>query len=140
MSKFDELGRAGKLAAVGGIIVLVGSVLPWYSVVGVGLSGWSSGFPALLGILGGLVGAGILLAPLMGLELSLGSLRAPQVAAIAAGVGVVMIVLRFLTQTSFVSFGLFLSLVGAALVLYAAFAAAREQGVEMPEFPRRDQP
>ena len=133
MERWNALSTAGKLGAVGGILVVVGSLLPWYSFLGVGVSGWSSGWPAILGILAAVAGAALLLAePLTGSRPQLGSFAPSQAALLAGAVGTLLIVLRFLTESSFVSVGLFVSLVGAGLVTYGAFATVKEAGLPLP--------
>lgn len=52
MSLRNKPGHNQRMSAFLRALVVVGSVLPWYSWEGFGVSGWGSGFPAVLGILG----------------------------------------------------------------------------------------
>jgi|FLYL01.1.fsa_nt_gi hypothetical protein len=140
MEKWNQLGRAGKLAAVGGVLVLVGSLLPWYSWRGFGISGWGSGILAILGILGVLAGAMFLLSePLLGNRLTLGSMEPSQSALVVSAAGEALILLRLLTWVSVIGIGLILSAVGGALVAYGSFQAVKEADVPIPLIGRREQ-
>ncbi len=133
MERWNDLSMPAKLGAGGGILVLVGSLLPWYSWAGFSISGWSAGLPAVLGILAAAAAAALLLAePLTGTRPTIGSLAPPQSALLAGAAGTVLVILRFLTATSFVSLGFFVTLVGAGLVTYAAFATLKEADLPLP--------
>jgi len=133
MSKWNELNATQRLGAVGGVLMVVGSVLPWYSWEGFGVSGWGSGLLSVLGILGGVAGAAILVAePVFGTKPSVGSLDPGQSALVAAGVGLIFVVFRLLSWTSFVGLGLIVSAAGAGLTAYAAFKTVKETGSSIP--------
>ncbi|MDP2624104.1 MAG: hypothetical protein Q8Q29_09925, partial [Actinomycetota bacterium] len=48
------------------------------------------------------------------------------------GIGLILIVLRWLTESDFVGFGLYLGIVAAALVTYGSFMAMKDAGLAMP--------
>ncbi len=130
----SNLSRPEKVTAGGGAMLLVAGFLPWYSFGGFGgLNGWSSGFPAWGGILAGLAGAGILIAPkLGGKDVSTASLARPQLAVVLTGLGSLLIVFRFITESTLTSFGIFAGLAGSVLATYGSFQAMRAAGLELP--------
>lgn len=138
---FSRLTMAHKIGLGGGIVLLVSSFLSWYSVgafgVSFSVSGWSAGFWAWFGILLGLAGAVVLGLKAFGTsDVKAGGLAAEQIAVILGTASVVFIVLRFLTQTTAVAFGLFLGLIGAAGVAFGAFRAMTEAGMGVDDMKR----
>jgi hypothetical protein len=134
---FSKLSRNEQIALGGGVLAVISLFLPWYGVSGFGISvnisAFDSGLFAWGGLLLTIAGAAILL--LKAFEMSdvkVGNLAAEQFALILAGVGLVFIVLRWLTETSLTRFGLFLGLIAAAAVTYACFGAMKEAGLELP--------
>jgi hypothetical protein len=134
----SKLSQNQKIAAGGGALALVSMFLPWYgfSFGGFGsasINAWSSGFLAWGGIVLAIAGATILTLKVLEVQdVTVGKLAAEQLALILAAAGVVLIILRWLTETSFVKFGLFIGLVAAAAVAYGAFGAMKDAGLEMP--------
>jgi hypothetical protein len=61
-----------------------------------------------------------------------GQFKTEQLALILGGIGFVLIVLRFVTESDFVGFGLYLGIIASALVTYGAFRAMKEAGLNMP--------
>lgn len=111
----DKMTTAQKIGVGGGVLLLVASFLPWYSVSlgafgSVSAKAWDAGFLAWGGVVLGIAGAVVL---------AMGSKE--QIAMLLGAASVVLILLRLLTESSAVSFGLFLGLVGAALVAYGAW-------------------
>lgn len=133
----SKLTQNQRIALGGGILAIISFFLPWYGFsfagVGANISARNSGFLAWGGILFAIAGAVILV--LKALEVSdvkVGNLAAEQFALVLAGVGVVLVVLRWLTESDLVKYGLFLGLVSAAAVAYGAFGAMKDAGLEMP--------
>ncbi|MEX0825316.1 MAG: hypothetical protein WD184_00945 [Acidimicrobiia bacterium] len=52
--------------------------------------------------------------------------------ALVGGIGFILIVLRFVTESDFAGFGLYLGIIASALVTYGAFRAVKEAGLQMP--------
>ena len=134
---FSKLSRNQQIALGGGALAIISLFVPWYGVSGLGISINASALDAGLLAWGGLLltiaGAAILV--LKALEISdvkVGNLAAEQFALILAGVGLVFIVLRWITDNDFTQFGLFLGLIAAGLVTYAAYGAMQDEGLEMP--------
>jgi hypothetical protein len=74
----------------------------------------------------------VLLKALEVTELKAGNLATEQLALIGAGLGFILVVLRLVTETDFVKWGLFLGLISTAVVAYGCFGAMKDAGLEMP--------
>lgn len=131
----DRMTTAQKIGVGGGVLLLVASFLPWYSVSlgGFGsfsVKAWDAGFLAWGGVVAGIAGAVLLAMKAMGTgNVQAGGFASEQIAMILGGASVVLIVLRLVTESSAVSFGLFLGLVGAALVAYGAWTQMKASGM-----------
>ena len=139
----DRLTTGQKVGGAGALILLVASFLPWYSL-DLGLAGsvsitaWDAGFLAWFGVIVGIVGGVILVLKGMGTkDVKAGGLAAEQLALLLGAASLVLILLRLLTETDFVSFGLFLGLAGAALVAYGAFTAMKAAGMSVDDMKQR---
>lgn len=135
--QLSDLRNSHKLALGGGVVLLVASFLPWYSVSGFGQSasvnGWGAGFWAWFGILLGLVGVIVLGLKLFDVTaLQIGPVAAEPLSVVLTGLSAVFILLRLLTQTSFLSFGLFIGLAAAVVAAVGAWQAMREEGLSLP--------
>ncbi len=134
----SKLSQNQKIAAGGGVLALVSMFLPWYGFSfsgfgGASINAWSSGILAWGGIVLAIAGAAIVTLKVLEVQdVTVGNLAAEQLALILAAAGVVLIVLRWLTENSFVKYGLFLGLVAAAAVAYGSFGAMKDAGLEMP--------
>lgn len=134
----SKLSQNQRIAAGGGVLALVSMFLPWYGFSfggfgGASINAWSSGIMAWGGILLAIAGAAIVTLKVLEVrDVTAGNLAAEQLALILAAVGVVLIILRWLTENSFVKYGLFLGLIAAAAVAYGAFGSMKDAGLEMP--------
>ncbi len=134
---FSKLSQNQKIAMGGGVLAIISLFLPWYGFsfggIGANIGAFDSGFFAWAGMLLAIAGAVILV--LKALDVSnvrVGNLEAEQFALILAAVGVVFVLLRWITETSLVKYGLFVGLVSAAAVAYGAFGTMKDEGLEMP--------
>ncbi|MCP3994170.1 MAG: hypothetical protein GY722_03760 [bacterium] len=134
---FSKLNQNQQIALGGGVLAIIALFVPWYGVSGLGISinisAFDSGFLAWGGLLLTIAGAVILL--LKALEVSdvkVGNLAAEQFALVLAGVGLVLIILRWITENDITKFGLYLGLIAAAVVTYGAFGSMKDAGLEMP--------
>lgn len=127
----SRLSTAHKIGIGGALVLLIDSFLPWYSVSflteSISINGWDAGFLGWGGVVAG-VAAGVVLAlkATGQKDVGSGSTSAEQIAFILGAVSFVLIVLRFLTETSAAAFGLFLGIVAAGAVAYGAFMAKKE--------------
>ena len=138
---FSKLTQNNWIAVGGGLAALVASILPWYSFdfgfdvpgVDTSVSAWGSGFFAWSGCLLALA-AGVLIGlKAMGInEVKVGSLATEQFAMILAGLGFIFVLLRWLTETSFTSFGLYLGLIATAATAAGALLSGKDIGVGIP--------
>jgi hypothetical protein len=130
---FGKLSNGMKLALGGGALLVVALFLPWYGAFGFNFAAFDSGFLAWGGALIAIAGAVVLLLKEMGTtEAAIGDFKTEQVAVGLGGLGFVLIVLRWLTQTNLVKFGLFIALIASAAVAYGAFMAMKDAGLDLP--------
>ena len=133
--KWSELSLTQKIAGVAGVILVINLFLPWYSFLSISRNAFQSPASPLAFIASLLAIAAVvfLLLPAFGKNApQMGSLKGQQIALLAAGLAVILIVLRWLTESDFVSFGLFLGLIASGAVAYASFAAMKDAGLELP--------
>ena len=133
----SKLSQNQRIALGGGVLAIISIFLPWYgfSFAGIGsnIGPFDSGFFAWAGLLLAIAGAVILaLKALEVRDVKAGNLAAEQLALILGGLGAIFIVLRWITETDFVRWGLFIGLVSAAAVAYGSFGAMKDAGLEMP--------
>lgn len=135
---FSKLSQGAKIALVAAAVLVINLFLPWYSIdvgiTSVSANALDAGFLAWGGSLIAVAGGVVLLMKAMGTrETDMGSLKTEQIALLLGALGLVLIVLRWLTETSFVSFGLFLGVIAAAAVTYGAFMEMKAAGLDMPD-------
>ncbi len=130
---FSKLSQNQKVAAGGGVLAIISLFLPWYGVSVFNISAFDAGFFAWGGLLLAIAGAVILLLKALEInDVKVGNLVAEQLALLLAGIGFVFIVLRLLTESSNMKFGLFAGLIAAAAVAYGVFGSMKDAGIEMP--------
>ena len=131
----SQLSTAHKIAIGGAVVLLVDSFLNWYSVsafgVSIGINAWDAGFLAWGAVVAG-VAAGVILAlKAMGKhDTQAGGKSAEQIAMILGITSFVLAVLRLVTETSYMAYGLFIGIAAAAAVAYGAWTASK--GVVVP--------
>lgn len=130
---FNKLSQGAKLALIGGAVMVIDLFLPWYGTLGFNLNAFDAEFFAWGGALLVIAGAAVLLLKAMGTrDVEAGQFKPEQLATILAAGGTVLILLRWVTETNFVKFGLFLGLAMGALVTYGAFTEMRNAGLDLP--------
>lgn len=130
---FGKLSNGMKMALVGGAVLIVALFLPWYGVFGFNIQAFDSGFLAWGGSLIAIAGAVILLLKELGTtDVTVGDFKAEQIATALGGLGFVLIVLRFLTQTELAKFGLFVAILASAAVAAGAFMTMKDAGLGLP--------
>ncbi len=130
---FSKLSNGAKMALIGGAVLVIDLFLPWYGVFGINLNAFDMGFLAWGGSLLAIAGAAVLLLKALGTrDVEAGQFKPEQLATILAGVGTVLIVLRWLTETDFVKYGLFVGLIAAAVVTFGSFTSMKEAGLDLP--------
>lgn len=127
----SRLSTAHKIALGGSVVLLIDMFLPWYSVdfgiAKASISAWDSGFLAWGACVFG-VAAGVVLAlKAMGKQdVAAGGKSAEQIAMILGIASLALAVLRLVTETSYMAFGLFLGIAAAAAVAYGTWMASKE--------------
>lgn len=130
---FGKLSNGMKMALVGGAVLIVALFLPWYGVFGFNIQAFDSGFLAWGGSLIAIAGAVILLLKELGTtDVTVGDFKAEQVATALGGLGFVLVLLRFLTQTELAKFGLFVAILASAAVAVGAFMTMKDAGLGLP--------
>lgn len=137
MDKLNTLSNGEKLIAGGGVVLLVASFLPWYSIDFGGLAsftrnGWQSpgAIWSLLAVLIGVAMAAAILLPKFGnVQLpDLGSITWPQ-AHLGLGIAaLVFIILKFINESSYMSFGFYLGILAAIALAVGGYLYYTENG------------
>ncbi len=130
---FSKLSKGAKLALVGGAVLVINLFLPWYGIFGFNLNAFDAQFLAWGGSFVAIAGSVVLLLKAFGTkDVEAGKFKTEQLATILGAAGTVLILLRWLTETSSVKFGLFLGLAAAAVVTFGAFTSMRAAGLNLP--------
>jgi len=130
---FSKLSNGAKMAVVGGALLVINLFLPWYGTLGFSINAFDAEFFAWGGSLLAIAGAVVILLKAMGTrDVAAGQFKPEQLATILAGAGTVLIALRWLTETEFVKYGLFLGLAAAAVVTFGAFTSMKDAGLDLP--------
>jgi hypothetical protein len=135
-----KLNQNQKIAGGAGVLLIVNLFLPWYGFsfggFGASLNAFGAGFLAWGGSLLAIAGAVIMVLKALEIQdVTAGEMAAEKLALILGGAGVALVLIRFLTETSFAKFGLFIGILATAAVTYAAFANAKDAGIELPDIP-----
>jgi hypothetical protein len=135
---FSKLSNGAKMALIGGVVLVINLFLPWYGTLGFNLNAFDAEFLAWGGSLLAIGGAVVLMLKVMGTrDVEAGQFKPEQLATILGGAGTVLIVLRWLTETNFVKYGLFVGLAAAAVVTFGAFTAMRDAGLDLPGMDKK---
>jgi len=130
---FSKLSNGAKMALIGGAILVINLFLPWYGTLGFNLNAFDAEFLAWGGSVLAIAGAAILLLKALGTkDVAAGQFKPEQLATILAAAGTVLIVLRWLTETDFVKYGLFVGLIASAVVTFGAFTSMKDAGLDLP--------
>ncbi len=131
MDKITAMSNGEKLIAGGGILLLVAAFLPWYSI-DFGRNGLQSpgAIWSLLAVVIGVIMAAAILAPkFTDVKLpDLGSITWPQ-AHLGLGVGaLLLVVIKFLSESSFLGFGFYLGFIAAVALAAGGYLYFTENG------------
>lgn len=131
---FSKLGNGAKITLISGLVLVIASFLPWYGAGPFSINGWDSEFWAIFGILFGIAAAVILALKVFGVtDLAIGPFKAEQIAFMLGILSLLFVILRWVTETSFVKYGLFVTLVAAAGITFGAFTGIKEAGLDLPD-------
>ena len=134
----DRLTTPQKMGVGGALLLLIASFLPWYSVAGFSINAWDAEFLAWGGVVLGVAAGVVMLLKALGKQdIRAGGLASEQVALALAAASLVLIVLRFITETSYSSFGLYLGIVAAAVTAYGCFQEMKARGMTTADMEDR---
>ncbi len=129
----SKLTNGQKIAMGAGLVLIINLFLPWYGILGININAFDSGFLAWGGSLVAVAAAVLLgIKVFAGNAVSAGNLQTEQIALVLGALGTILIVLRFITESSLTKFGLYLGIIGAVAVTYGAWMAMKESGLSMP--------
>lgn len=136
MDRIQAMSNGEKLIAGGGIVMLIASILPWYSVDfifgSINRNGWQSpgAIWSILATLLAVALAAAVIAPKFGNVTlpDLGGVTWGQ-AFLAGGVAVVILVLiKLVNESSYMSFGFYLGIIAAIAIAAGGFLRFQEEG------------
>ncbi|MCB2224445.1 MAG: hypothetical protein KQH83_09790 [Actinobacteria bacterium] len=131
---FSKLSTGAKIALIAGIVLIIDIFLPWYGVAGFSINAFDSGFPAWFGVLLGLAAVVVLALKIFDItDIAVGPFKAEQIALMLAALSTIFLLLRLVTETDFMKFGLFIGIAAAAALTYGSFMAMKEAGLDMPD-------
>jgi hypothetical protein len=139
MDKINELSLGEKLIAAGGVLLLIASFLPWYRVsvrfgefsASASANGWEApgALFSILAVLIGVVLAGAVLGPKLGnMQLpALGSITWGQAFVGGGAAALILVIIKFLNESSSISFGFFLGFIAAAALAAGGYLLYTEE-------------
>ena len=131
---FSKMSNGAKIGLGGGLVLFISSFLPWYGAFGFNINAWDSQFWAVFGILLGIAATAVLALKVFEVtDIAFGPFKAEQIAMMLAALSTLFVLLRFITETSNVKYGLFVALVSAAALTFGSFTAMGEAGLDMPD-------
>ena len=130
-----DLTRSQQIVLGGGVVLIISSFLPWYGAFGYSINAWDSQFWAWGGVLFGVAAAAVVaLDVFSGVRSAVGRWGMAQLALILAVIGFVLVLVRLVTESRAVDFGLYIGLAATAAMAYGAFAGWRDSGAGLNPF------
>jgi len=147
LEKFQALGLGEKIILIAGVVLLIASFLPWYSVDlgpfgSVSRNGWESpgALWSIVAVFIGLAMAGVIaVKTFAGVQLpnDVGGQSWARVHLAGGAVALLFVVIKFLNESSHLSFGFYLGFIAAAALAGAGVLMYREEGGALPGMPGR---
>jgi hypothetical protein len=141
VDKLNTLSNGEKLIAGGGVVMLIASFLPWYKISfdfgefgggSVSASGWEApgAILSILALVCGVVMAAAILGPkFANIQLpALGSITWPQAILGLGAAALILVVLKFLNESSYLSFGFYIGFLAALALAAGGYLYFTEQG------------
>jgi hypothetical protein len=129
----NKLSNGGKIVGVAGIVLIINLFLPWYGAFGFSLNAFDAEFLAWGGSFFAIAGAVVLVLKQLEItDLKAGQFSAEQLALLLGAIGAVLVILRWITETDLVKFGVYLGIIAAVGVAAGSFMALRESGQDIP--------
>jgi hypothetical protein len=137
VDKINSLSNGEKLIAAGGVVLLIASFLPWYSVDfgefgSIDRNGWESpgAIWSVLAVIIGVIMAAVVLAPKFG-NVALPDLGSVTWAQALLGLGsaaLLFIILKLINESSSMAFGFFLGILAAIALAAGGYLYFTERG------------
>ncbi|MEX2160137.1 MAG: hypothetical protein WEB04_12115 [Dehalococcoidia bacterium] len=145
MEKFQALGMGEKLILIAGVVLLISSFLPWYRIdLGpfgdVSRNGWQSP-GAIWSIIAVFIGVGMSGAVALtafstvALPSNVGGQSWARIYLGGAAIALLCLIIKFLNENSYLSFGYFLGLIAVLALAAGAFLMFRDEGGTLPGLP-----
>jgi hypothetical protein len=137
VDKLKELTLGEKIIVAAGVVLLIDSFLPWYkidiSIFHFSRNGWQApnSFLSVVAILLGIAMAAQVLVSRLGtvdMPDRMGSLGWGMVHLIAGGVAFLFVLIKWLNNTDWVAYGLYIGLISTAALAFGGFTVAKERG------------
>ncbi len=137
MDKLNELTLGEKIIVAAGVVLLIDSFLPWYSIdisiFHFSRNGWQApnSFLSVLAILIGIaMAAQVLVARLGSVNMpdKVGSLGWGMVDLIAGAVAFLFVIIKWLNNTDWTAYGLYIGIIATAALAFGGFTVAKERG------------
>ena len=144
VEKFMALGVGEKIIIVAGVVLLIDGFLPWYSIsigpISWTANGWESpgALWSMLAVLIGLaMGAVVVLKGLTEVEIpdNVGGVSWPKILLGGGVAALVLVVIKFLNESSDLGFGFYLGIVAAAALAAGGLLMFREESAVGPAGP-----
>jgi hypothetical protein len=144
VEKFMALGVGEKIIIIAGVVLFIDGFLPWYSIsigpISWTANGWESPgalWSMLAVIIGLAMGAVVVLKGLTEVEIpdNVGGLSLPKILLGGGVAALVLVVIKFLNESSSLGFGFYLGIVAAAALAAGGFLMFREEAAVGPSGP-----
>lgn len=120
---------ADRMILVAGLVFFIDSFLPWYGVsfrgfgadISANVSGWSSGTLAVLAIIAAILATVFAAMRVLGAKLDLGGIKDGTVYLGLGAAAFLFALLRWLTETNFTKYGLFVAIIAGAVLAYGGY-------------------
>ena len=145
MEKFQAMSLGEKLILPAGIVLLISSFLPWYSIDLGALgtfsrNGWQSpgAFFSIIAIfIGVAMATAVALRAFSAVELpaDVGGQSWGRIYLGGAAIALLFLIIKFLNESSYLSFGFFLGFIAVLALAAGAFLMFRDEGGTLPGVP-----
>jgi hypothetical protein len=145
VDKLKELTLGERIIVAAGVVLLIDSFLPWYSIdisiFHYSRNGWQApnSFLSVVAILIGIaMAAQVLVSRLGSVDMPdrVGSLGWGMVHLIAGGVAFLFVLIKWVNNTDWTAYGLYIGLIATAGLAFGGFTLAKERG----DFPATRRP
>lgn len=131
----SKIKNGQKIVLGAGILLFINLFLPWYGLGPFNLNAFDAGFLAWFGSFLAIAAAVLIaLKVFTNMKIQAGPLKAEHLAFGLAALGFIFILLRLITETDLMKFGLWLGLIVSAILVFGTFLAMKEEGLGVADF------